>query len=516
MDDATARAHASGVQRMVLTTHQSAGAVVADRYMLERRLASGGMGDVWFATDNVLERGVAVKILRSELVDSVQFLERFRAEARHTASLSHPGIASIFDYGEDASYDPPLAFLVMEFVDGEPLSSRTNRSPRLELAAIVDMLIQIAEALQAAHERGVIHRDVKPGNLMVGTNDRIKVTDFGIARAVDSVPLTAVGQVVGTAAYMSPEQARGGAVTSSSDVYSLGVVGYELLAGRPLFAASNPASVALAHVQQLPPPLPTTVPPGVRRVIGRMLAKTPGDRPASAVAVADALRAASAEIATHAGSVATAPMAALAGAAGTGAVSAPGRSIADASIAGAAAGEPTEVMAAGGTGAATAVMPAAFLPGAPARPTVAAELAARRRRLRMAAVVGLVAAVALVAVVFATAGDGEVPTLGTVSTEAVVNPNEVVGMQEAAAAALLDEDGVVVDVRRVATAGVAAGTVIGVEPAGPVAAGETVTLVVANGAPEQTDPPTTSPPQTAPPDEHERGRGNGNRKNDDD
>ena len=501
MDDATDRAHAPGVPRAGSAARQSAGSVIVNRYVLDRRLAGGGMGEVWLATDNVLGRRVAVKILRVELVDSAEFLERFRAEARHTASLSHPGIASIFDYGEDASYDPPLAFLVMEFVDGEPLSKWAERAP-FAMVAIVDILIQIAEALQAAHERGVIHRDVKPGNVMVAKNHRIKVTDFGIARAVDSVSLTAAGQVVGTAAYMSPEQARGGEVTSSSDVYSLGVVGYELLAGRALFAASNPAAVALAHVQQLPAPLPPTVPAGVRRVIEQTLAKKPSDRPVSAMAVADALRAASAEIPPSADSAATALMVVLAGAAIEGA---------------AAAGEPTEVMAAGGAGAATAVMPAAFLPGAPARPTVAAELAARRRRLRIAAVVGLVAVAALVVVAFATAGDGEVPTPGTVGFEAVIDPNEVVGMQEAAAAALLGEGGVVVEVRRVATAGVAAGTVIGVEPARPVAAGETVTLVVADGAPELIDPPTTGPPQTvALPDENDRGRGNGNGKHDDD
>lgn len=514
MDDATARVRAPGVQRAGSATRQSAGSVIVNRYVLDRRLASGGMGEVWLATDNVLERRVAVKILSVELVDSAEFLERFRAEARHTASLGHPGIASIFDYGEDASYDPPLAFLVMEFVDGEPLSKRAERAPRIAMGAIVDILIQIAEALQAAHERGVIHRDVKPGNVMVAKNGRIKVTDFGIARAVDSVPLTAAGQVVGTAAYMSPEQACGGDVTTSSDVYSLGVVGYELLAGRTLFAASNPAAVALAHVQQLPAPLPPTVPAGVRRVIDQTLAKKPSDRPVSALAVADALRAAAAEIPPPADSAATALMAVLAGATGTGAVSAPDPSIAGA----AAAGEPTEVMAAAGTRSATAVMPAGFLPGAPVRPTVAAELAARRRRRRMAAAIGLAAAVALVVVTFATAGDGEDPTQGTVSTEAVIDPNVVVGMPEAEAAASLEQSGVVVDVRRAAAAGVAAGTVIGVEPAGPVAAGEAVTLVVADGAPVPTDPPTTSPPQTAPPDENDRGRGNGkgNGKNNDD
>ena len=194
------------------------------------------MGEVWAATDTVLGRQVAVKILRDELVDSPAFLARFRAEARHTASLAHPGIASVFDYGEDQQGDRCVAYLVMELVPGTPLSQVMAERGTLRLDFALSLLAQTAHALHAAHLMGVVHRDVKPGNLLLLDDGTIKVTDFGIARAASSVPLTEVGQVVGTARYMSPEQAAGTEVTPASDVYSLGVIGYEMLAGRPPFS----------------------------------------------------------------------------------------------------------------------------------------------------------------------------------------------------------------------------------------------------------------------------------------
>src|SRR3712207_6395965 len=187
--------------------------VLHDRYRLVARIATGGMGEVWRAEDTLLGRPVAVKVLKSEYADDQDFLERFRAEARHTASLSHPGIANVYDYGEVEAAPvggrpAATAYLVMELVDGEPLSTILAREGRLEPARAMDIIGQTAIALQAAHDAGVIHRDVKPGNLLVRPDGVVKVTDFGIARAADAVPLTQTGTVLGTAYYLSPEQDR--------------------------------------------------------------------------------------------------------------------------------------------------------------------------------------------------------------------------------------------------------------------------------------------------------------------
>lgn len=267
-----------------------AATVLGGRYALTKRIAVGGMGEVWAAIDRVLGRQVAVKILRDDLVDSPVFLERFRAEARHTAALAHPGIAGVFDYGEDRHDGKCVAYLVMELVPGEPLSKVMARQGILPVNTVLSFLAQTAEALHAAHLIGVVHRDVKPGNLLLLDNGTIKVTDFGIARAADSVQLTEVGQVIGTARYISPEQAMGAEVTPASDVYSLGVIGYEMLAGRPPFTAENAGALAMAHVHQSPPRLPLTVPADVRAAIAKALAKDPADRPRDAHTFATTLR----------------------------------------------------------------------------------------------------------------------------------------------------------------------------------------------------------------------------------
>jgi eukaryotic-like serine/threonine-protein kinase len=268
----------------------SASTVLGERYSLTRRIAVGGMGEVWEATDGVLGRQVAIKILRDDLVDSPVFLERFRAEARHTAGLAHHGIASVFDYGEDRDGNRCVAYLVMELVPGRPLSTVLAERGTLPVGLVLSLLAQAAEALHAAHAMGVVHRDVKPGNLLLLDDGTIKVTDFGIARAANSVALTEVGQVIGTAMYISPEQAIGSEATPASDVYSLGVIGYEMLAGKPPFMADNVAALALSHARRPPPPLPTTVPAEVRATIVAALAKDPADRPASAEAFAASLR----------------------------------------------------------------------------------------------------------------------------------------------------------------------------------------------------------------------------------
>src|SRR5829696_7079665 len=238
------------------------------------------MGEVWRAEDAVLHRTVAVKVLKSEFTSDPTFLARFRTEARTTASLSHPGIANVFDYGEAAAgTEIPVAYLVMEHVDGEPLSAQLARDGRLPPARVLDVVRQAALALSEAHRAGMVHRDVKPGNLLVRRSDgAVKITDFGIARAADAVPLTQNGMVVGTAQYFSPEQAEGRAVGPASDVYSLGVVAYECLAGRLPFVADSPVAVAMMQIRDPPPPLPPDVPGPVQALVMRAMAKDPRQR----------------------------------------------------------------------------------------------------------------------------------------------------------------------------------------------------------------------------------------------
>ena len=260
-----------------MTTDAAESAVLANRYRLDEQIAVGGMGEVWRATDTVLGRTVAVKTLKPEYVGDPDFRARFRAEARHSARLSHPGIASVYDFGETSKG----AFLVMELVDGEPLSTVLHREGRLPADRVLDVVAQTAAALQAAHDGGVVHRDVKPGNLLVRPDGVLKVTDFGIASATDAVPLTRTGQVVGTAPYLSPEQAAGRVAGPASDLYSLGVVAYECLAGERPFPGQQPVVVLLAHLNEPPPALPADVQPDVAELVLRLLAKDPADRPAS-------------------------------------------------------------------------------------------------------------------------------------------------------------------------------------------------------------------------------------------
>jgi tRNA A-37 threonylcarbamoyl transferase component Bud32 len=249
-----------------------------ERYLLLRRLAFGGMGEVWEGSDVVLDRAVAVKILRAELADDDAFRRRFRAEARTAGRVPHPGIAAVYDYGETFVEGKGLAYLVMELVPGEALSAILAREGALGTDRTLDVVAQAARALHAAHERGVIHRDVKPANLMVTPDGRVKVTDFGIARPDDHEPLTATGQVMGTAHYLAPELARGRAATSASDIYALGVVMYECLAGRRPFEGDDQIGVATAHLAEEPPPLPATIAPEVRALVGAAMEKDPQRR----------------------------------------------------------------------------------------------------------------------------------------------------------------------------------------------------------------------------------------------
>jgi serine/threonine-protein kinase len=256
--------------------------VLGDRYRLERRVASGGMADVWAAQDDVLQRYVAVKVMRPDPGHEELFALRFRDEALHSASLIHTNIATLFDYGEDQG----LAFLVMELVDGKPLSQIIREHGRLAADQVRSIIGQCALALGVAHEVKVVHRDVKPANILVREDGLVKLTDFGIARAADASGHTRAGDLLGTPSYLSPEQALGRPATGASDLYALGIVGHEMLSGAKPFDKPTPIATAMSHIHEAPPPLPEDVPEDLAGVIEDLLAKDPLDRPENARAVA--------------------------------------------------------------------------------------------------------------------------------------------------------------------------------------------------------------------------------------
>ena len=275
-----------------------AGVQLGGRYRLDERIGGGGMGEVWRGTDEVLGRTVAVKIMLPALLDEPGFAERFRAEARTMARLKHPGVVNVYDYSSTAS----TAFLVMEYIDGDPLSRTLGRVGRLTAARTMALTAQAADALEAAHAAGIVHRDVKPGNLMVRANGSLVLTDFGISRS-ELAGLTGTGTVLGTASYISPEQAAGQVATASSDVYALGVVAYQCLAGRRPFEGENPLEIAMKHVREPPPPLPEDTPPAVREIVLHALAKDPAHRWPSAAALAAVARQAAATLGAGGGPV---------------------------------------------------------------------------------------------------------------------------------------------------------------------------------------------------------------------
>jgi serine/threonine protein kinase len=288
----------------------SPGTMLGGRYRLDERIAGGGMGDVWRGTDEVLGRTVAVKILLPALLEEAGFAERFRHEARTMATINHPGVVDVYDYGSDDA----TAFLVMEYIEGDALSRTLGRVGRLTPARTMALVAQAADALHAAHEKGIVHRDVKPGNLLVRPNGTLVLTDFGIARSAMVGQLTAAGSVLGTASYLAPEQAAGATATSLSDVYSLGVVAYQCLAGRRPFEGDNPLEIAMRHVRDTPPPLPGDIPPAARQIVERALAKDPASRWPSAAALAQVARRAATQLA--AAGAPTSPPKSLAGAVG--------------------------------------------------------------------------------------------------------------------------------------------------------------------------------------------------------
>ncbi len=265
----------------------TSGLTFGGRYQLSSRVAIGGMGEVWEATDLVIGRTVAIKILKDEYMSDPTFLERFRAEARHAALVNHEGIANVFDYGEEEG----SAYLVMELVPGEALSTILERERVLSTDRVLDIVAQTANALHAAHSAGLVHRDIKPGNLLITPDGRVKITDFGIARIADQVPLTATGQVMGTVQYLSPEQASGHPASPTTDIYSLGIVAYEALAGRRPFTGESQVAIAMAQINETAPDLPVTISEPVRNLVYSCLAKNPADRPASAAHLARAAQA---------------------------------------------------------------------------------------------------------------------------------------------------------------------------------------------------------------------------------
>jgi eukaryotic-like serine/threonine-protein kinase len=265
----------------------SGGTVLGGRYKLDERIASGGMGDVWRGTDEVLGRTVAVKILLPALLEEPGFAERFRGEARTMATINHPGVVDVYDYGSDPKVG---AYLVMEYVEGDALSRTLNQVGRLTPGRTMALIAQAADALHAAHEKGIVHRDVKPGNLLVRPNGTLVLTDFGIARSAAVGQLTQAGAVLGTASYISPEQASGAVATPLSDVYALGVVAYQCLSGRRPFEGENPLEIAMQHVRSQPAPLPNDIPPAVRQVVERAMAKDPAARYPTAAAMGQVAR----------------------------------------------------------------------------------------------------------------------------------------------------------------------------------------------------------------------------------
>jgi serine/threonine protein kinase len=272
----------------------SPGVTLGGRYRLDERIAGGGMGDVWRGTDEVLGRTVAVKILLPALLDEPGFAERFRGEARTMATINHPGVVDVYDYGSDQQ----LAFLVMEYVEGDALSRTLSRVGRLTPARTMALVAQAADALQAAHANGIVHRDVKPGNLLVRPNGTLVLTDFGIARSALVGQLTVAGSVLGTASYISPEQASGAVATPASDVYALGVVAYQCLSGHRPFDGATPIEIAMKHVRDNPRPLPADIPPPVRAIVERAMAKDPAARWPTAAAMAGVARQAASSLTT--------------------------------------------------------------------------------------------------------------------------------------------------------------------------------------------------------------------------
>ncbi|HYP23043.1 MAG TPA: protein kinase [Actinomycetota bacterium] len=432
-----------------------AGRVLGDRYRIEERIAAGGMGTVYAATDDRLHRRVAVKLLKEGLSGDAKFVARFEREARAAAALSHPNVAGVFDYGEDGE----TPFIVMELAQGRDLARLLRDEGPLEPDRARGLGAQICTALAHAHAAGLVHRDVKPANVIVDESDRVKVTDFGIARAAGEATLTATGSVLGSAQYMAPEQASGAPVTAAADVYAAGIVLYEMLTNAVPFTGDSPVSVAMRHVSdEVPRPSSVNpqVPESLDAIVARATAKDPADRFPSAAAMGAALE----------GDEVTAPVA---------------------------AGEATQVITSSGAAAETSVWP---IPGNRYDP--------RRLGTRVLAVAAILAIAAVVTWGWLLSRSGDAvrdrrrapaaarPTQqpaqagATEPTEPASDGYELpsfTGMPFKEAEKVLVEQGIVV-VPLLQPSSEERDEVVGSEPvAGTVvAAGDTVTLLISDGA----------------------------------
>src|SRR5580692_3529342 len=259
------------------------GTIFDDRYRLDERIAAGGVGQVWRATDLLLERPVAVKLLRPEYSDHPETIDRFRKEARNAGALSNSHVAQVYDYGRSGPDGSP--YLVLEYVDGPSLADILAVDP-IEPVRALDVIAQAAEGLAAAHKAGVIHRDIKPGNILISSEGQVKVTDFGIAHAAGQAPVTQPGLVMGTTQYMAPERIAGTPGTAASDLYALGIVLHECLTGVPPHDGTA-AEVMAAHLYLPLPPLPADVPPELDQLVVLLTAKDPAKRISDARELAD-------------------------------------------------------------------------------------------------------------------------------------------------------------------------------------------------------------------------------------
>jgi serine/threonine-protein kinase len=487
--------------------------LLGNRYELLSVLASGGMGRVWRGRDVLLNRPVAVKVLRSEFTGDPAFVSRFRAEAQHAALLQHPNIAAVFDYGELEEQGERLAYLVMELVEGESLATLLARERRLDVPRTLSVLRQTAAALAAAHAAGVVHRDVKPGNVLVGRDGAVKIADFGIAWSASSVPLTSTGQVIGTAHYLSPEQAAGGKATPASDVYALGAVAYECLAGRRAFEGENSVQVAVMHIREEPDPLPAGTPPEVRRIVEHAMAKDPAARFRDGAALLRAVEQLPATLTAGARSAAVAEAPSMTMTTRTAPIVAP----------------VAPVVPVGHTHTAVMPMPLAGAGAGPAGvvgtdPVGAAAAGGRTpragRRALLLVLAGALAVVALVGIAVALLGSGAEQSAGnraptgttapTATTPAGVDvaAADYVGRPVAEVQAALVGAGLSVSLSPAEIADVPAGQVTAVSPVGALPAGSAVTITYAV-------PPapvvTTAPP--APDNAGDAGDQNGNNGN---
>jgi tRNA A-37 threonylcarbamoyl transferase component Bud32 len=264
--------------------------VVNNRYGIVHTLGGGGMAKVYLANDEVLDRDVALKVLREQFADDEEFVERFKREAQSAAALSHPNIVQVYDRGEA---EDGASYIAMEYVPGGTLKERISRSGPLEPGVAASLALHIAVALSAAHERGVVHRDIKPHNVLLTTTGDAKVADFGIARAASAATISQTNVVLGTASYMSPEQALGEPATPKSDLYSLGIVLYEMLTGELPYTAESPVAVSMKHVMEPPRPpkeVNPRIPEGLNALAVKLLAKDPENRYADAGELAEDLR----------------------------------------------------------------------------------------------------------------------------------------------------------------------------------------------------------------------------------